>query len=206
MKRIKYAAKIFVAHPIEFSNFTLILTRSLVSSVCLIKESFPFSDSRSFRIEDPFDPDPDVHVDHRLKDSWGAMKWIAMADIDLDSGWLLRKGKNFRGYPFKASIFRRYPTMIQSNTLLKSFLNSQYANGAKYSGGFAGFDGLVLGNLAQIYNFQTIRVTSESYGTLLPEKIFSGCYMNRTLLLFDETIKENVFKVHWGTCSIAVPT
>lgn len=103
------------------------------------------------------------------------MKWIDIDDIDLESGWLLRKGRNFKGYPFKASTFPRFPTMVEKNTLPKSFLNTHYAKGAKFSGGLAGFDGLVLGNLAETYNFQTIRVASISYGSLLPDRSFSGC-------------------------------
>lgn len=102
------------------------------------------------------------------------MKWMELDDIDLDSGWLLTKGKNFRGYPFKASTFKRYPTMLEKRDLPKSFLNTFYANGVKYSNGLAGFDGLVLGNLAQVYNFQTVRVESVSYGATLPDKSFSG--------------------------------
>lgn len=102
------------------------------------------------------------------------MKWMDLDDIDLESGWLLLKGKNFKGYPFKASTFKRYPTMVESPVLPKSFLNTFYANGVKYSGGLAGFDGLVLGNLAQVYNFRTVRVASISYGATLPDGSFSG--------------------------------
>lgn len=69
--------------------------------------------------------------------------------------------------------------MIESRVLPKSFLKSFYANGVKYSDGLAGFDGLVLGNLAKVYNFQTIRVASISYGATLPDKSFSGYLMDR---------------------------
>lgn len=110
------------------------------------------------------------------------MKWIALDDVDLESGWLLRKAKNFKGYPFKASMFQRYPTMVESSVLPKSFLNTFYANGVKYSGGVAGFDGLVLGNLANAYKFQTVRITSISYGALLPDNSFSGCLSIKSLI------------------------
>ncbi len=109
------------------------------------------------------------------------MKWVDLEDIDLDSGWLLMKGKNFKGYPFKASTFGRYPTMVEGQVLPKSFRKTYYANGIKYSGGLAGFDGLVLGNLAEVYNFQTIRIASISYGAELPDHSFSGCLMNAKL-------------------------
>lgn len=132
------------------------------------------TNSENFQIKDPFDPDPDVNVDHKLKDNWGAMNWMDIDDIDFDSGWLLRKSKNFRQYPFKASTFPRNPTMIDSRKLPETFLKTHYANGVKYSGGLAGFDGLVLGNLAEIHNFQTVRVASISYGATLPDKSFSG--------------------------------
>lgn len=102
------------------------------------------------------------------------MKWVELDDIDLESGWLLLKGKNFKGYPFKASTFKRYPTMVERNALPKTFLNTFYASGVKYSGGLAGFDGFVLGNLAQVFNFTTVRVASISYGATLPDKSFSG--------------------------------
>lgn len=102
------------------------------------------------------------------------MKFVELDDIDLDDGTLLMKGRNFKGYPFKASTFMRYPTMVESKDLPKTFLNTFYANGAKYSGGLVGFDGLVLGNLAKVYNFNTIRVASVSYGAELPDHSFSG--------------------------------
>lgn len=86
----------------------------------------------------------------------------------------MKKGKNFKGYPFIASTFKRYPTMVESSALPKSFLATFYANGANYSDGVAGFDGLVLGNLAKAYNFRTIRVKSISYGALLPDNSFTG--------------------------------
>lgn len=44
-------------------------------------------------------------VDHKLKDSWGSVKWIALEDIDLQSGWLLRKGRNFKGAKPQRSFF-----------------------------------------------------------------------------------------------------
>lgn len=146
--------------------------RVLDSTVCFEKLQFFYLNH--FQIKDPFDPDPDPTVDHKLKDNWGAMKWVDLDDIDLESGWLLMKGKNFKGYPFKASTFKRYPTMVASNGLPKSFLKTFYANGVKYSDGLAGFDGLVLGNLAQVYNFRTVRIASISYGATLPDGSFSG--------------------------------
>lgn len=121
-------------------------------------------------------------MDHKLKDNWGAMKWVDLDDIDLESGLLLLKGKNFKGYPFKASTFQRYPTMVESQSLPKTFMNTFYANGVKHSDGLAGFDGLVLGNLAKAYNFQTVRVTSISYGAMLPDNSFSGYLANSVYL------------------------
>lgn len=134
----------------------------------------PLLYSNFFQIKDPFDPDPDPTVDHTLKDNWGVMKWIELDNIDLESGWLLLKGRNFKGYPFKASTFKRYPTMVERSALPKVFLSTFYANGVKYSGGLAGFDGFVLGNLAKVYNFTTVQFASISYGATLPDKSFSG--------------------------------
>ncbi|KAJ6646223.1 hypothetical protein Bhyg_01434 [Pseudolycoriella hygida] len=150
---------------------------------------------------DPFDPDPDPTVDHKLKDNWGAIKWMELDDLDLESGWLLMKGRNFKGYPFKASTFRRYPTMVESSTLPKTFLNTFYANGAKYSGGLAGFDGLVLGNLAQVHNFRTIRVASISYGALLSDNSFSGS-MGDILYRYADASFNGRFIIDYGSNEI----
>lgn len=129
------------------------------------------------------------------------MKWVALEDIDLGNGWLLMKGKNFKGYPFKASMFNRYPTMVESSVLPQTFLNTFYASGVKYSGGVAGFDGLVLGNLAKVYNFQTIRVESISYGTLLSDNTFSGI-IGLTFAIHNFELQNNFISRINGRCAL----
>lgn len=47
-----------------------------------------------------YDPFEKWSLDNTVK--WGAMKWIPTADID---DWILQKGSDFKGSPFRASIF-----------------------------------------------------------------------------------------------------
>lgn len=100
------------------------------------------------------------------------MKWIPIADID---DWILQKGSDFKGSPFRASIFIRYPSMVWKTEFSSSFLDSYFAKAINESNDFGGFDGLVLGNLARIFNFNITRVVPNvNYGHLLPNATFTG--------------------------------
>lgn len=102
------------------------------------------------------------------------MIWLHIADAKLESGHLLNKAKNFRGYPFRASMFQRYPTLIPATELPSTFRSSYFANTDNYAAGYGGFDGLVLGNLAKLHNFQVKEIKSDFYGVLTDNNTFTG--------------------------------
>lgn len=102
------------------------------------------------------------------------MKWVLLQDIDYESAFLLNKAENFRRHPFRAAIFRRYPTLISATELPDTFRTSYFADASAAALGYAGLDALIMGNLAKVHNFQLIEVKSEKYGQLLPNQSFSG--------------------------------
>lgn len=102
------------------------------------------------------------------------MKWVRLQDIDYDSAFLLNKAENFHRYPFRVAIFRRYPTMISASELPDTFRTSYFADGTAAALNYAGLDALIMGNLANVHNFQVIEVKSEKYGQLLPNETYTG--------------------------------
>lgn len=102
------------------------------------------------------------------------MVWLRVTDAKLESGHLLNKAENFRGYPFRASLFQRYPTLIPSAELPSTFQSSYFANAADRAAGYGGFDGLVLGNLAKLHNFQVKEIKSDFYGVRTENNTFTG--------------------------------
>lgn len=103
------------------------------------------------------------------------MVWLNLADVKLEYGHLLNKAENFQGYPFRASMFERFPTLIPATELPSTFRSSYFASAANYAAGFGGFDGLVLGNLAQLHNFKVMEIKTDSYyGVLTENNTFTG--------------------------------
>lgn len=89
----------------------------------------------------------------------------------------MRKEWSLNNFPFTATIFSRYPTMLLKRALPETFLQTHYARGADYSNGFGGFDGFVMGNLAKALNFQLEiikRLPQDTYGSVLPNNTFTG--------------------------------
>lgn len=73
------------------------------------------------------------------------------------------------------TVFYRYPTLVPEQSIPPSFLQTHYARGSKYSNGLAGFDGFVLGNLADALKFNiNILLPEDTYGRKLPNKTFTG--------------------------------
>lgn len=107
--------------------------------------------------------------------SWGALKWTRLQDVDLQTFWILNLAKNFKGYPFRAAMFRRFPTLIASTEMSATFLHSYMANVIDYASNFSGFDGVVLGNLAKHHNFRVVSVLNDAkYGIKLANTTFTG--------------------------------
>lgn len=97
--------------------------------------------------------------------------------FDLEDDWIMRKEWSLNGFPFTATIFSRYPTMLLKRALPETFLQTHYARGTDYSNGFGGFDGFVMGNLAKALNFQLEiikRLPQDTYGSVLPNNTFTG--------------------------------
>lgn len=96
-------------------------------------------------------------------DEYGRCRWWTVDRIEYSMS-SLRRMANMRGYPFRVSIFERYPTALPVNRMSQVLARSYFNNIARLSGGFAGFDGLVLGNMAERLNFRSV-VVSPSGGS-----------------------------------------
>lgn len=102
------------------------------------------------------------------------MKWTPLKYIDVKSGWILNTADNLQGYPFIASLFKRNPTVVSASNLSTTIVKSYFADGIRYAAGNAGFDALVLGNIAKKFNFRTQILKSDSYGIRLSNNTFTG--------------------------------
>lgn len=91
-------------------------------------------------------------------DDFGVCTWQRIDDVDYNMR-LVRRLSNMNGYPFRVSIFDRYPTALRTTDMPRVIARSYYNKATAYSGGFGGFDGLVLGHIAQKLNFRTVVVT-----------------------------------------------
>lgn len=78
-------------------------------------------------------------------------------------------------YPFKVSIYYRYPTALREEefpkVLLKSYIMKDFHD---YK--FGGLDGIIMANVAKIFNFTVNQVTPTAtpYGLKLPNNTFIG--------------------------------
>lgn len=118
----------------------LLLAPCLDSGEELLASYFPYAINAS--IVDP------------IADDFGATKWKGISEMDYSMKWL-RKLIRMNGFPFRVSIFKRYPTAIKPPDLTDIMMRSYYNRAMKFSGGFGGFDGMVLGNIAEKMNFRT---------------------------------------------------
>lgn len=65
--------------------------------------------------------------------------------------------------------------MVPKTQFSSSFLDSYFATAINRPNDYGGFDGVVLGNLARIFNFNVTRVVPKvHYGQLLPNNTFNG--------------------------------
>ena len=96
-------------------------------------------------------------------DRFGVVMWTPYNNIDLSGGWILSMGQYLNGYPLRAPLFFRYPTLVLTESLPPIFLRSYFSRALKYSAGYGGFDGLVLGNMAQTLNFKVSPVQDSIY-------------------------------------------
>jgi hypothetical protein len=111
---------------------------------------------------------------------WGIFKWVPINLFNYHDNWLLRKEYSLNGFPITASLFSRNPTVVTNDKLPPFFLKNYFNRGSEYSTGISGFDGLVLGNLANVLNFKTkvIMPLSGSYGSRQRNNTYSGSYIS----------------------------
>lgn len=123
---------------------------------------------------DPFDPPERIGT--MWQDHWGAMYWTPVDMINTLGGWLLQTRTNFNQYPLRTSVFRRYPTLIPIDEVQsESFLRSYIARAMVCcAAGYAGFDAMIAGNLANSLNISLVPYESEAYGVRLANGSFSG--------------------------------
>lgn len=127
--------------------------------------------------------DPFVNVQPNMSASmlegWGVFRWVPINSIDDHADWLLQKGNTFNGYPMTITMFSRNPTAVRSDDLPEAFLSTHYARGIDYSNGFGGFDGLVLGNMAQVLHFEALVVQplTGTYGNRRSDGSYSGLFV-----------------------------
>lgn len=112
------------------------------------------------------------------------MKWTTIDKVTYENGWILNVADDFRGYPFNTGLFVRYPTLVPIEELPPIFLQSYYASGLKYSSGFGGIDGMLVGNLAEALNFNSNTVISDRYGDKLKNNTFSGKFLKSTIFYY----------------------
>lgn len=122
----------------------LLLAPCLDSGEEMVATYFPYAVNKS--IVDP------------LANDFGATTFTPISDMDFPMRFL-RKLKQMNGFPFRVSIFDRYPTAIKPPDVSEIVQRSYYNRAMRFSGGFGGFDGMVLGNIADKMRFRTIVVT-----------------------------------------------
>ncbi|XP_031622960.1 uncharacterized protein LOC116340548 [Contarinia nasturtii] len=110
----------------------------------------PFANTRQLNITDP------------NVDEWGIYRSFPIKYLDYTDNWLVQKAYALNGFPLTVSLFERYPTMWKD--IPEYFAQTHYAEGMKKSG-FAGVDGLLLGNIADEMDFTVITVTPEDNHT-----------------------------------------
>lgn len=99
-----------------------------------------------------------VSMENPVANDFGAIEWTGISDMDY-SMRLLRKLRQMNGFPFPVSIFNRYPTALQASDMSDIVQRSYFNRAMKFSGGFGGFDGMVLGNIAEKMRFRTVVVS-----------------------------------------------
>jgi hypothetical protein len=82
---------------------------------------------------------------------WGLTEYYHLKDITSNFGVITNPLTDFNQFPLKVSIFERFP--IATRKLPRMLRNNPIYKNLTWSKGFGGFDGLVLGTLAEHLNF-----------------------------------------------------
>lgn len=113
----------------------------------------------------------------KQKENYGIFKFKHLSDDELNSGLLLKKSRNFHGYPMTITFFERYPTFLKLKDLPKNLFRTYFANELKNSNGYGGFDALVMTNMAKTLNFQiNSEMQPDQFGYILDNGNYTGKY------------------------------
>jgi hypothetical protein len=85
---------------------------------------------------------------------WGLTEYYHLKDIRSNFGVITNPLTDFNQFPLKVSIFERFP--IATRKLPRMLRNNPIYKNLTWSKGFGGFDGLVLGTLAEHLNFDMV--------------------------------------------------
>lgn len=88
---------------------------------------------------------------------WGIVKWLKLNIFNetapAPKSVLFEKFDDLNGFPIKVIVYPRFPTLLTETETPAVFSRSYFMNIMKYSCGYSGIDGLMLGNVAQNLNF-----------------------------------------------------
>jgi hypothetical protein len=106
---------------------------------------------------------------------WGLTEYYHLKDITSNSGVITNPLTDFNQFPLKVSIFERFP--IATRRLPRMLRNNPIYKNLTWSKGFGGFDGLILGTLAEHLNFDMVpfgTTTENNFGVVFGNGTTTG--------------------------------
>jgi hypothetical protein len=106
---------------------------------------------------------------------WGLTEYYQLQEVVTNFRVIANPLTDFSRLPLKVSIFEKFPTAIR--TLPKLLQNNPIYKNLTWSKGFGGFDGLMLGALAEQLNFDVVPFgtrTKMNYGVIFPNGTTTG--------------------------------
>ncbi|KAJ3647493.1 hypothetical protein Zmor_019368 [Zophobas morio] len=111
----------------------------------------------------------------KIDNSWGSTTRYSLDDVATNLALIINPLLNFNQFPLNISIFPRTPTAVVQ--LPKFLENNPIYQNLTWSRGFAGMDGLILGTLAEYFNFDVTivsKLVEDDYGKVLPNGTIIG--------------------------------
>jgi hypothetical protein len=106
---------------------------------------------------------------------WGLTEYYHLKDITSNFGVITNPLTDFNQFPLKVSIFERFP--IATRRLPRMLRNNPIYKNLTWSKGFGGFDGLILGALAEHLNFDMVpfgTTTENNFGVVFDNGTITG--------------------------------
>jgi hypothetical protein len=106
---------------------------------------------------------------------WGLTEYYHLKDITSNFGVIMNPLTDFNQFPLKVSIFERFP--IATRRLPRMLRNNPIYKNLTWSKGFGGFDGLILGTLAEHLNFDMVpfgTTTENNFGVVFGNGTTTG--------------------------------